>query len=387
MSPAISHPNGNAWPAGLDERWKKDHTEKFASAGGFYTDKAKIRADEGSYEYEKYMPTYLDVKWEPLGPVAFEDKGRKADPNKRSLLQAATEVEHLTPLIGTELSGIDLRSLTEQQKNDLALLVAERGVVVLRNQSISVEELVKLSHYYGPAYKHPFAGTVKGIEEVNVVYGDSKMQTDWKEYGKKGTWHNDASYENQPPGIAILKMITVSQYGVDTVWGSCTGLYSSLSPPLQMYLEKLEAIHSGEIQAYAARSTGRPIRRTAVDPAHPLVRVHPVTGWKSIFADGAFTTRIPGIPKSESDAVLSFLAEELANNPDLQVRFRCKKNDVVLWDNRVVNHTALGNGNSHKRHGLLVMHQAESPLSVTEYETTFSKPAEDRKGRLEVDTT
>ena len=37
----------------------------------------------------------------------------------------ATAVEEVTPIIGTELKGVQLSKLTDQQKDELALLVAE----------------------------------------------------------------------------------------------------------------------------------------------------------------------------------------------------------------------------------------------------------------------
>ena len=42
-----------------------------------------------------------------------------ADPTKKNLLAAATKVTTLTPAIGTELQGIDLRQLTDAQKDEL----------------------------------------------------------------------------------------------------------------------------------------------------------------------------------------------------------------------------------------------------------------------------
>jgi sulfonate dioxygenase len=56
----------------------------------------------------------------------------------------------LTPNIGTEVHGIQLNKLTETQKDDLALLVAERGVVFFRDQDIDIYEARELVKHYGP---------------------------------------------------------------------------------------------------------------------------------------------------------------------------------------------------------------------------------------------
>ncbi len=68
-----------------------------------------------------YQPPHPPVKeFEPPKDRAFF-----ADPEKKALLSAAKQVRHLTPYIGTELVGIQLSQLSDAQKDELALLVAE----------------------------------------------------------------------------------------------------------------------------------------------------------------------------------------------------------------------------------------------------------------------
>lgn len=62
-------------------------------------------------------------------------------------------------------------------------------------------------------------------------------------------------------------------------------LYSSLSPGFQLYLEGLSALHSAVAQAEGARAAGLPVRRKEIETIHPVVRVHPATGWKSVYVN------------------------------------------------------------------------------------------------------
>lgn len=64
-----------------------------------------------------------------MEPFDVTDRGTFADPEKRALLKAAKKVTHLTPTIGTEIEGLELSQLSDAQKDELSLLVAERGVV------------------------------------------------------------------------------------------------------------------------------------------------------------------------------------------------------------------------------------------------------------------
>lgn len=54
---------------------------------------------------------------------------------------------------------------------------------------------------------------------------------------------------------------------------------------MQTYLEGLSAVHSGVAQAEGTRASGKKVRRAEVETIHPMVRVHPVTGWKSVFVN------------------------------------------------------------------------------------------------------
>lgn len=92
-----------------------------------------------------YRPPHQPLEeFEPARDRAFF-----ADPKKASLLSQASSIEEVTPLIGTELKGIQLSQLTDTQKDELALLVAERGVVFFRDQDLNLEQQHALASYYG----------------------------------------------------------------------------------------------------------------------------------------------------------------------------------------------------------------------------------------------
>lgn len=97
------------------------------------------------------------------------------------------------------------------------------------------------------------------------------------------------------------------------------------------------------MQAEGSRAAGRTVRREPVVTEHPLVRTHPVTGWKSLFFNPGFVTQIVGVPKLESDAILRYLNEIVSTTTEIHVRFQWQKDDVAFWDNRItVSLTRLG---------------------------------------------
>ena len=104
---------------------------------------------------------------------------------------------------------------------------------------------------------------------------------------------------------------------------------------MQNYLEGLTALHSAEMQTEGSRAAGRPVRRDPIITEHPLIRTHPVTGWKSLFFNPGFVTQIVGIPKTESNAIINYLNEVITTTQEIHVRFQWGKNDVAVWDNRI----------------------------------------------------
>jgi sulfonate dioxygenase len=150
-----------------------------------------------------------------------------------------------------------------------------------------------------------------------------------------------------------------------------------LSRPYQKYLESLYAVHTGFNQSLSRTGEVKIPRRQPIETIHPVVRVHPVTGWKAIFVNPGFVSRIVGVPKAESDATLEFLKNSFAQQTDATIRWRWETGDVALWDNRMVNHSATFDAYPSSRHGLRVTPHAEKPLSVEEYETQYGLKAKD----------
>lgn len=69
-----------------------------------------------------------------MNKVPYEDKGLLGDPFLRNLKEIATDIADYIPKIDTEVRGVDLSDLTDDQKSDIACLIAIRGVVLFRNQ-------------------------------------------------------------------------------------------------------------------------------------------------------------------------------------------------------------------------------------------------------------
>lgn len=122
---------------------------------------ARTRLEKGGidlsdgYPYRPSRPLYLDDVYSIRNQDRLHvDPGTRADPEKKALLSAAKEVIHLTRHIGTEIVGLQLKDLTDQQKDELGLLIAERSVVFFRDQDISPQQQKSLGEYFGEVEVH-----------------------------------------------------------------------------------------------------------------------------------------------------------------------------------------------------------------------------------------
>src|ERR1700761_1235502 len=117
-------------------------------------EKAGIDLSSG-YPYRPARPLYLDDVYNIRNyDRPHMDPGSRADPEKKALFGAAKEVIHLTAHLGTEIVGLQLKDLTNQQKDELGLLIAERSVVFFRDQDISPQQQKALGEYYGEVEIH-----------------------------------------------------------------------------------------------------------------------------------------------------------------------------------------------------------------------------------------
>lgn len=214
-------------------------------------------------------------------------------------------------------------------------------------------------------YGHP-----PGLPEVHVVYFDTETSKKYKSlanvtFGLRSAadgWHSDVTNEKQPPGLTFLKIDTLPATGGDTIWASGYTAYDRLSPAFQQFLEGLEAVHSGQQQIEEALRDGHTVRRQHWTSVHPVVRTHPVTGWKALFVQPGFTRSIVGLSQRESDLILNYLFDHVSGGTDFQVRFRWQENSVAVWDNRTTNHNAIFDYlDFGKRHGWRLTSQAEKP--------------------------
>ena len=247
-------------------------------------------------------------------------------------------VNPMTPTFGAEIAGIDLSArLSEDILRDLESELLKWKVLFFRNQKIGIEDQKRLGSWFGKLEVHP---TARHNPEVVRIEEDDKRRAN------NNLWHSDMSFKVEPPLGSILKAEEIPDVGGDTLFADMEQAYQGLSNEIKERIDCAHALHcwpSAWIDL-AMRSAGISDRdeflRQCPDPEHPVVRSHPKTGNKSLYVNPAFTRRIVGMSKTESDELLSKLYQQAAI-PEYQCRFRWQTNSVAFWDNRCTQHYAV----------------------------------------------
>ncbi|KAI9331306.1 alpha-ketoglutarate-dependent taurine dioxygenase [Zopfochytrium polystomum] len=268
--------------------------------------------------------------------------GLGSDPEKKALLSAAAKVVDSTPAIGTEILGLQLADLSEQQLDELARLIGERGVVFFRDQTTLTPEVqTRIARFWGSkVHTRAPVGNVNAHPELQSIRADANS----KQVAGGQRWHQDHPASPEPGSLTFLHIFETPPNGGDTVWSSLYGAYDRLSPAFRKLIDGLETLQEGLY--YPQDESYEPERAI-----HPLVATHPVTGWRYLSVNGPYLKQIRGFKKTESDALLSYLNGVPEKSLDLQVRFKWEKNSVAIWDNRVVIHHPVWDYFPHVRAG------------------------------------
>ncbi|KAJ7777393.1 TauD-domain-containing protein [Mycena metata] len=324
------------------------------------------REVEEPYRYAHLLATYSKVKYPPLQPFEHIDAGSRAlqHPNPRSFLNTANVVE-MTPRFGSDVRGCNLAELTPAQKDQLALEVSRRGVIVFRDQQDFINRgpgfYTEWARHFGRLHVHPTSGHPEGHHEIHLVYKDANSR--FKDDSITSTlWHSDCSFELQPSGLTTFFLLAQPKTGGDTLYSSQVLNFRSLSPIMQDFLRTLKAKHTA-VGTLRSRQGGM-TRRDPIETIHPVVRRHPVTGEEALYVNKQFTHSIVGVKREESELLLNFLYDHIAKCGDHQVRIKWEPMSMVLWDNRITAHSAVYDYSDMKvlRHGARISAQAERPI-------------------------
>lgn len=252
--------------------------------------------------------------------------------------------------MGAEISGADL-SLPPDDATFARImdLFLEHHVLVFRDQQLTAPQFLAWANRFGKPephvldqFHHPEYPDILILSNV-IENGEPLGLADGGTY-----WHTDYSYLEIPARATTLYSLQAPRVGGDTLFSDQMSAWDDLPDKMKKRVEGLVGIHhygNRDDMDVRSRAVAYPPdqRQMAIRGIkllqHPLVRRHPLTGRKALYAVSGTSVGIVGMPDDEALALLRELATH-STQPKYRFSVRYAVGDVVIWDNAAVLHSA-----------------------------------------------
>ncbi|WAJ46244.1 TauD/TfdA family dioxygenase [Mycobacterium sp. Aquia_216] len=276
-------------------------------------------------------------------------------------------VTKLGSRIGARVDGVHLGGhLDPATVDDIRGALLTHKVIFFRGQHhLDDQQQLAFGGLLGTPVGHPAAGALaaKGAPVITPINS---------EYGKANRWHTDVTFAANYPAASILRAVTLPSYGGSTLWASTAAAYQDLPEPLKSLVENLWALHSNRYDYVAPQATlamtnaqrefRQAFEKQDFQTEHPVVRVHPETGERTLIA-GDFVRNFVGLDSGESSTLLELLQRRITK-PENTIRWSWAAGDVAIWDNRATQHRAIDDYDDQPRLMHRVTLMGDVPVNV-----------------------
>lgn len=265
-------------------------------------------------------------------------------------------IRPLTPRLGAEVSGIDIKNFDQPQFNQLQRVWQQYKVVFIRDQQVELEQLLKFSSHFGKLMQLPYIEPHRDYPDIIRVLKQAD-EINMGTFG--GDWHSDFSFLEAPPMASILYAEQVPSVGGDTLWIDMVEALKQLPDDLLGKLEGRNAIHTGA--PYGVKNA--PIDGTQFkgsieiernnpeadhETLHPAICRHPETNETMLFVNPTYTTGIEGFTQQQARVLLDRIYNH-CTRPEFSCRFSWRAGSVAIWDNRNTLHYAVNDYDGYRR--------------------------------------
>ena len=255
-------------------------------------------------------------------------------------------VSPLSEIMGAEIENVDLSApVPDAVFAQIARAFLEHKLLVFRGQALSSWQIQAFAERFGPIEVHtvrrPDGSVLDGVHAVTNLDADGKPSQK-PHINANYYWHSDKSHYPAPALLSMLYAVELPPDGGETEFANMAMAYAALPPDTKQRIEGLKVENDFE---YAMANVGKILteeeRRATPPVVHPLVRTHPETGVRSLFV-GMYSRAIVGMPQAQGRALIKELLD-FATQPRFTFRHQWQLGDLVIWDNRCLNHRAVMN--------------------------------------------
>ncbi len=255
-------------------------------------------------------------------------------------------VRNITPSLGVEVQGVDLKNVDEIEAATIEALFIKHSALLFRGQRLEAHDLVRFSRFFGNLDEAPVneAGktAVEGFPEVYVI--SNIKGGDGKAVGSLGAgeaaWHTDMSYLDNPPRASLLYSIEIPPTGGNTWLAGMYDALDQLPSNLRREIEGRRIKHDGTYNSAGYVRQGLvesddPV--TCAGTFHPAICRHRETGREVLFLGRRRNAYVEGLPLAQSERLLDDLWQH-ATADHLSYSHEWQVGDVLMWDNRATLH-------------------------------------------------
>jgi taurine dioxygenase len=251
---------------------------------------------------------------------------------------ALLDLTPLAPALGARIMGVDLsKTLDPSLASELRQAWLDFSVLLLRDQSMDDESLVRLTHEFGELeIPPPLEYGVPYIADHPEVMIISNVVEGGRTLGSLGNgeavWHTDLNFMEKPPAASFLYAIEVPDSGGETSFASMYEAFNELPKELARRIADRKISHDA-----GRNSAGEPRLEQRPPVEHPIVRIHPETNRQCLYLGRRADASIVGLPQKESDALLDALWEHAVQEKFTWTQ-SWRPGDLLIWDNRCTMH-------------------------------------------------
>jgi alpha-ketoglutarate-dependent taurine dioxygenase len=254
------------------------------------------------------------------------------------------EITPCDATLGAIVRGVDLKqTLDDATFAALESAWHEHAVLVFPEQHLSREEHRAFTRRFGPLELSIRRTRPKTTGQLSNVQADGSVAPPDSLQARmllgNTYWHSDSSYKRIGAKASILAAHVVPDQGGETEWADMRAAYDGLDDDMKAYLDDKIAVHSYEFShaPFGGMEALNAEELAHLQPVeHPVIRTHPATGRKNIFA-GRHASHILGEDLEESRKLLAKLTAD-AGQPPRTYKHAWTQGDLVMWDNRCVLH-------------------------------------------------
>jgi len=258
----------------------------------------------------------------------------------------AVTVRAVTPAVGAEISGVDLRNLSDSDFAVIERAWTDHSMILLRDQKLGDDDLLAFSRRFGaldpPPNQERGRISPPGYPDIYVVSNvlDGKGEPIGALGAGEAVWHTDMSYLDTPPDASMLYSLEIPPSGGNTWFCGMQAACDALPVDLLGKIKGRRIKHDGTYNSGGYLRKGvTPTDDPMAAPGawHPAVLRHPANGRATLYLGRRRNSYVEGYSREESDTVLEALWTHVTQ-PRFVYEHVWKLGDLVMWDNRSTMH-------------------------------------------------